>query len=178
MSPREKRLLTLFAAAGFVMLNLVGLSLFRNKSEQIDKRLQKAKSDLQRLDMFALSREQRLDEMEWLQQNLPEPAEYENVQTALQAYCKAEAIRFGLTIKDFDPLKRDEIKGKHFERAGFKYRVSGREEDLYRWLDRINMPTQLRASTRLILSPNKEDDSLIDCTATIEQWFVPVAPSV
>lgn len=177
MSPREKKLLTFFAIAGFAIVNLIGLSIYKKKSAQIEARLQDAEQSLQRLELFAAESEQSYAEMEWLQQHLPEPAEYENVQTALQAYCNAEAKRFRLEVKDWDPLKRDDLKGNHFDRVGFRYRVTGMEEDLYRWLDRINMPTQLRASTKLILSPNKEDDTKIDCTAIIEQWFVPVTPT-
>ena len=177
MSPREKKLLTLFAVAGFVIVNLLGLSFYKKKSADMEARLQEARRTLRELELFQASSEERYAEMEWLQQHMPEPAEYENVQTALEAYCKAEANRFRLEIKDFDPLKRGEIKGEHFERAGYRYRVTGMEEDLFRWLDRINMPTQLRASTKLILSPNAQDDTKIDCTAVIEQWFVPLEPS-
>ena len=51
--------------------------------------------------------------------------------------------------------------------------VAGREEALYRWLDQINDPAKLRSATQLLLKPDAKDDTLIDCTATIDQWFVP-----
>ena len=178
MSPREKKLLTFFAIAGFVMLNLLGLSLFNKKSVEMDGRLLAADRLLNKMQLFEASREQRLDEMEWLQSHLPEPAEYQNVQTALQTYCVAEANRFSLTIKNETSLKQEALDGKHFRRVGIRFKLTGSEESLYRWLDRVNLPNQMRAVTRLILTPNKQDDTLIDCTATIEQWFVPADPTI
>ena len=178
MSPREKNLLILFSVAGFAVVNFVGLSLYKKTAAKISDRKAVAERDLTDLGMFQASREQRLDEMDWLQTHLPDPAEYENVQTALQAYCEAEARRFNLTLTEIPSRKRQEQVGVHFQRVRMNYKLSGMEVDLYRWLDRINTPNQMRASTRLILSPNKEDDTRIDCQATVEQWFIPADSSV
>ena len=177
MSPREKKLLTLFAVAGFVMANLIGLSLYRKKADELDARYLSADRVLKRMEAFEANRQERIGEMEWLEQHLPEPAENQNVQTALQATCLAAAQSVNLTIKAEELLASDQPGDKHFHRAKIRYRVTGMEKDLYRWFDRINMPNQLRGVTRIILSPNKEDDTRIDCTATIEQWFIPVGSS-
>jgi hypothetical protein len=178
MSSREKKLLTLFAIAGFVVVNLLGLSFYKKKSVEVGARLLAAEQTLQRNEMFEASREQSMDEMKWLQKNLPDPAEYENVQTALQSFCVAEARRFGLTLVELPMRNRETVEGNHFQRVQVSYKLSGTEENLYRWLDRVNMPAQLRAGTRVLLTPNKEDDTQIDCTTTIEQWFVPASPTV
>ena len=53
--------------------------------------------------------------------------------------------------------------------------ITGREEALYGWFDKLNVPEDFRMATHINLSPNKQDDTQIDCTATIEQWFVPPA---
>ena len=37
------------------------------------------------------------------------------------------------------------------------------------------MPDQLRIASQIRMLPNNPDDTKIDCTATIEQWFVPPA---
>lgn len=177
MSPREKKLLTLFAVAGFVMVNLVGLSAYKKRVVDISSRRLVAERDIEMLAMIQANREQRLDEMQWLQKHMPEPAEYENVQTALQTFCAAEAKRFGLQIAELPSRKQEDLKGEHFHRVQVVYRVNGMEEQLYRWLDRINMPTELRANTKLVIEPNDQDKTRVDCIATIEQWFVPVGPS-
>lgn len=178
MSPREKKLLTLFVVAALVVVNAVGLSFYRKKSDALEASRLKAEGVLEKYQLFEASRQQRLDEMEWLQRNLPDPAENQNVQTALQAACVSEARGGGLEIRDEDVLPSEMRDGAHFHRARFRLKVTGTEESLYRWLDKINQPNQLRAATHLILSPNKENDTLIDCTATVEQWFVPAGPAV
>ncbi len=51
--------------------------------------------------------------------------------------------------------------------------MTGTEQALYQWFDRLNVPDQLRNATQIRLTPNQQDDTKIDCTATIEQWFIP-----
>jgi len=179
MSPREKRLLTLFVIAAFVVANAVGLSAYRRKSDALEASRLKADGVLKRYELFEASRQQRLDEMDWLQRNLPQPAEFQNVQTALQAACVSEARRAGLEIRSNSErlLPTEAPKDSHFHRARFQLKVTGTEESLYRFLDKINQPNQLRAATQLLLTPNKEDNTRIDCTTTVEQWFVPLPPS-
>lgn len=178
MSPREKKLLILFAVAAFVVVNAVGLSFYRQKSEALTADMLKAQGVLDRFELFEASRQQRLDEMDWLKRNLPEPAESQNVQTALYAASTSAARSSGLEIRTEDLLPSEAPPGGYFHRAKVRLKVTGTEESLYRWLDKINQPNQLRTATRLVLSPNQEDDTLIDCTATLEQWFVPPNPAV
>jgi len=68
--------------------------------------------------------------------------------------------------------------GTHFHRAKVQIAVTGQEEALYRWFDRIKSPEELRVVTRVLMSPNREDDTLIDCTADFDQWFIPASPDV
>ena len=181
MSPREKKLLTFFAIAGFVMANFIGFSFYNKKAEDVKTRLQRANADLDRIWLVEQSREQNLSSMQWLERHLPEPAEFQNVQTALQTYCEAEAARANLQFNELPPERRrntDETKVGHFERVEFRLKLTGSERNLYKWLDRVYLPDQMRVPTKLLLSPNKEDDSLIDCTATVQQWYIPVAPSI
>ena len=53
--------------------------------------------------------------------------------------------------------------------------VSGSEQSLYSWLDRLQVPTEFRAVTFLRVSPNREDDTKADATVIVEQWYVPNA---
>jgi hypothetical protein len=112
--------------------------------------------------------------MEWLAAKEPEPAANQDVQTKLQELCEKEAQSVGLTIKSQRPLPTDATEGRHYHRAKIQITVNGKEEALYRWFDRLNMPDQLRSATVIRLSPNQQDDTQIDCSATIEQWFVPL----
>ena len=61
----------------------------------------------------------------------------------------------------------------HFLQQWFTFSVTGMEEALYQWFDKINVPDQFRIASQIRLSPNAEDDTQVDCTAAVEQWFVP-----
>jgi phosphoglycerate-specific signal transduction histidine kinase len=174
MSPREKKLLIFFATAGFLVLNFLALGFYKNKRLQAERELAQATQKLETAHMYRASREQVADQMEWLAKHEPETAANQDVQTKLQQLCETEAKTAGLTIKSQRPLATDSTEGHHYHRAKIEITVSGREEALYRWFDRLNMPEQLRSATVIRLSPNTQDDTLIDCAATIEQWFTPL----
>lgn len=177
MSPREKKLLIFFASAGFLVINFLAFGFFQSKRAEVDRKLAQARQQLEQAEMFRASREQVSDQMEWLASKEPQPAANQDVQTALQQLCEREASSAGLTIKSQKPLPTDATEGMNYHRAKIQITVNGREEALYRWFDRLNMPEQFRAASLIRLSPNQQDDTQIDCTATVEQWFVPLPPA-
>ncbi len=177
MSTREKRLLIFFGFAGFLVLNFLGFNLYQTRKQGVAARLGEAKQTLQRAEIVSASRDQVAEEMVWLDENEPEPAASQDVQTGLQKFCESEARSAGLTIKIQRPMPTDTTEGRHYHRAKFQFTVTGSEEGLYRWLDRVNVPAEFRIATQIRLNPNKEDDTKIDCVAVVEQWFVPLPPS-
>jgi hypothetical protein len=177
MSNREKRLLIFFGIAGFLVLNFLGFNLYQAKKQALAAKLADAEQQLQRAEIVRASRDQVAEEMIWLSENEPEPAASQDVQTQLQKFCESEAKSTGLTIKIQRPMPTDTTVGRHYHRAKFQFTVTGSEDALYRWLDRVNVPAEFRIATQIRLNPNKEDDTQIDCVAVIEQWFVPLPPS-
>jgi len=177
MSPREKRLLIFFALAGFIVLNFMGLSFYNDQKAKILKDRDNAQLKLETAEQFRINREQVSEEMDWLAANEPTAAANQDVQSQLQQLCEKEARTLGLTIKSQKPLASDQQDGLYYHRAKIEITVSGNEESLYRWFDRLNIPEQMRIATRIRLLPNTQDDTKIDCTATIEQWFTPLPPT-
>jgi hypothetical protein len=172
MSPREKKLLIFFALAGFIILNILGYNYAQDKRLQVDAQRRDALAKLATAKTFQENSAQVTDEMDWLRKHEPQPAANQEVQTALQQLAEREARATGLTIKTQKPLPTD-ATGLHYHRAKLQITVTGPEEALYHWFDRLNMPEQFRIASQIRLSPNTTDDTKIDCTATIEQWFVP-----
>jgi Tfp pilus assembly protein PilO len=175
MSPREKNLLLFFAAAGFIILNILAIGSFKSKRLEVNRQRDQARQKLETAEMFRASREQVTDQMEWLAKQEPEPAANQDVQTKLQQLCENEAKTTGLTLSSQKPMPTAE--GQYFHRAKIQVTVNGTEEALYRWFDRLNTPEQLRIASSIRVSPNPKDDTKIDCVATIEQWFVPLPPT-
>lgn len=179
MSSREKRLLTLFAIAGFAMLNILGFTIYQKKATALETSRLAAEQKIERANLYALSREKRLDEMNWLETHMPEPAEYQNVQTALEAACVSAAQGFrDLTIKRQGFLPTVQDKSKHFHRVRIELILNGSEKSLYNWISDVRVHEQLRNVTSLQLTPDSQDKTLITAKVIVEQWFVPVEPTL
>ncbi len=177
MSPREKNLLLLFVVAGFLIFNFLVIGYYNTKRREVDHQQRLARQKLETAEKYHASRELVTDQMDWLSQHQPEPAANQDVQTRLQQLCENEAKATGLIVKSQKPQPTDATPGRHFHRAKIQVTVNGSEESLYRWLDRLNTPDQLRIASSLRISPNAQDDTKIDCVVTIEQWFVPLPPA-
>jgi uncharacterized iron-regulated membrane protein len=174
MSSREKRYLIFFAAAGFILLNVFGFRLLTDQRDTVRRDRESAARQLDQARMISTKREEVAGEMDWLDEHQPEPAAEQDVQSALQGLVEREARSRGLTLKPGKYLPTDKT-GVHYHRVKYEIPVSGSEQSLYSWLDRLQVPTEFRAVTFLRVSPNREDDTKADATVIVEQWYVPNA---
>lgn len=172
MSDREKKLLTLFLVAGFLIINFFLYTLYAQKKTQYANDLEAAKGKLQQAIAFSESSNQLAAQIQWLTENEPESATYQDTQNALQQFAESQARNLGLTIKSQELLPTDD-SGLHYHRAQVKFNLSGREEALYQWFYAINDPAAFRTTYHIRMTPNGQDDTLIDCAATLSQWFPP-----
>lgn len=172
MSSREKKLLTLFLVAGFLVVNFFLYTLYVQKRAVFTSELDSAKSQLQQAIAFQNGSEEMQEEMQWLAEHEPEPGVYQTVQTKLQQFTESQARSFGLTIKKQELLPTD-TSGVHYNRAQVRIELTGPEQALYRWFDAVNDPAKFRTAYQIRLRANSQDDTQIDCTATVAQWFPP-----
>ncbi|MES2440018.1 MAG: hypothetical protein V4584_13160 [Verrucomicrobiota bacterium] len=173
MSDREKKLLIFFSLAGFIIVNFLVFNFAKSTRTDVDNQRKQAEQKLTIAESYRDNSEKVAGEMEWLTEHEPEPAANQDVQTSLQQIVEREAKSVGLTIKPGQKPLPTDTTGTYYHRAKIQITVSGTDESLYRWLDRLNVPDQFRIASQIRLSPNTQDDTKIDCTATIEQWFVP-----
>ena len=178
MSPREKKLLIFFATAGFLVLNFLVFGFYKTKRLQVDREREQARQKLETAEMLprqpraggrpdGVARRARTRARR--QSGRPDQAP-----AALRDARRRPPASPSSPRNPFPPTPP---KASHYHRAKIQITVSGTEEALYRWFDRLNMPDQLRIATIIRISPNNQDDTKIDCTATIEQWFVPLPPA-
>ncbi len=173
MSPREKKLVVLLGAAGFLLVNLgVYFKVYEPLKTRVARDLGGHQLTLKNADFFIEMREQYADEIEWLEKNVPQTAAVQEAEAGLQRFAQTEASRNGLTIERQRILPSVGDPGSTYHRARVELQVNGKEDALYRWLDRLQTPTEFRAVTGLDLSPKRDDDTLIDCKAVVEQWFI------
>lgn len=172
MSPREKKLAVLLGAAGFLIVNLgLYFKLYEPLKNATLRDLGRHQLTLKNADFFIEQREQYADEIEWLEKNVPQTAASQLVEGGLQRFAQTEASRNGLTIERQRILPSE--PGQAYHRARVELQVNGKEDALYRWLHRLQTPSEFRAVTCLDLSPKRDDDTLIDCKVVVEQWFLP-----
>jgi hypothetical protein len=176
MSDREKKLLALLLTAGFLIVNFFLYSLYVEKKNLYTNDLESAKSQLQQAFAFRESSAEFAEQMTWLAEKEPEPATYQETQNSLQLFAESQARNLGLTVKSQEPLVTDE-SGTHYHRAQVKINLSGQEKALYQWFDAVTDPDLFRTAYRINLKPNTQDDALIDCSATLSQWFPPITPA-
>lgn len=173
MSSREKKLLSLFALAGLVILSVILVSFYQQKKALLEGELNAAEAKLKQSRLLEKSAEQFAKEIVWLAETEPEPMVYQTVQSELRQFATTQANSFGLEIKREDFLTTD-TSGEYFHRAQIVVSVTGQEAALYRWLHAINDPNEFRAAIEIQMKPNTQDDALIDCTATVAKWFPPL----
>lgn len=172
MSNREKKLLALLLVAGFLIINFFLYTLYIQKKTLYTNDLDAAKARLQQAIAFSESSNQLAEQMDWLAQNEPEPTTYQVTQNALQNFAETQARNFGLTVKSQELLPTDD-SGIYYHRAQVKINLTGKEQDLYKWFDAVNDPATFRSTYHIRMNPNGQDDTLIDCSATLSQWFPP-----
>jgi hypothetical protein len=171
MSSREKNLLSLLLIAGFLILNFFLYSQFNKKKTLYEINLKTANTKLQLAINNQNNAEQFIEQMEWLTEHEPTATDSQVVQGQLQDYIDKQARNVGLTVKGNQRYLPTVASGSYYHSAQIEITVSGKEPELYRWLHIINEPTAFRAATHIILTPNTQDDTLIDCKAVISQWF-------
>ncbi len=177
MSHREKKLLIFFAATAFIVLNFVGFGFYKAKKLEALSQHAEAQQKVETALFYQASSAQVADQIQWLSEIEPQPAPEQDVQSRLQAICENEAKRLGLTIRSQKDQPTDATEGRHYHRAKIQLMVTGTEHALYQWFDKLNVPQELRAATNILLTPNGKDDTMIDCTTTVEQWFIPLPPA-
>jgi hypothetical protein len=171
MSEREKKLVILFSVGIFLVLNYFGYKFYLDQKARTSGDLRRAQTELAKAKDYQSKSSTVGDEMQWLDDHLPQPKAGPNVQTELMNYVENQAASNGLTVKKRTPFQA--VEGARFNRAKAIFTVNGMEENLYRWLDRIQAPEQLRAVTHLNLIPQRDDDTKIECTVTVDQWYIP-----
>lgn len=171
MSDREKKLVLLFGLAAFVLLNAFGVSWFRKYRDKLEIDLRDAQGEVDMANAASLKIDSVIEEMDWMADHAPKARNGQLVSSELEQYGTNQAKTHQLEAKP-NFLPNDE-SGQHFHRAKVQFKVTGLEASLYRWLGRLQQPDQFRAITFLRLSPDAKDDTLIDCTVIVEQWYVP-----
>lgn len=174
MNDREKKLLTALLIAGFLILNFGAVNLF------FLPRLKEAKTKVEELDREYEDAQEKLadshrydTEIAWLDRVASEPMTPQDAVSRLNSLVTKEAKKWGLEMKDpdlDDPMVDPSL---NFHRARMRIEVSGREQAVFTWLNKLDSPDDLRAVTTMRIETRRNDPTQIDCLVEVEQWFLP-----
>ncbi len=171
----------MFGAAGVILLCLWGYKSYVNKNLELKANRRSAESILLAAEQSLKFRDAVQDEIDWLAEHEPEPQSRDELPTKLQDLASSEATRASMTVKKMDILDippPEEASANRYDVAQVKFTVTGEEKNLYAWFDRMHSPNDFRVISEIVMGPNKEDDSKIDCVVTFDQWFVPLPPEL
>ena len=175
MSDREKKLMIVVGVLVFGILNVAAYKYYylpkkgqaKSNKEEFTSRMETA------IELLRVQDSQKT-EMEWLKRSEQKVIKSsQQALTDLESMANREAQRRGLEVKRVKPLAALADASLEFHRARVEIEVSGREQVLFQWIDRLNSPSELRAATTLSINPKKDDDTQVDCRVTLEQWFLP-----
>ena len=181
MSDREKKLITFFAAAAVILLSLWAYKSYDNKRVSLKLDREKAESELALSKNYLTQRDMIQDEINWLAENEPQPQASEEAGPKLQSLASAEAIRAGVSVlkQEILPDRSAESEEKRdYKVVQVKFQITGEERHMYAWFDRMHSPNDFRCISDITMKPNREKNSLIDCTVIFDQWYVPADPTL
>ncbi len=175
MNEREKRLVILLGGTALVIVILaLWFKVYEPMKNKARKQIIASEATLKNANIFLEMRDQYADEIDWLEKHQPKTAPRQDIEASLQRFAQTEALRNGLKAKPRGQRILPSIQDPAltYGRARVEQNVTGREDALYRWLYRLHSPSEFRAITNLKLTPDREDDTLIDCKVVIEEWFI------
>ncbi len=112
-------------------------------------------------------------EVAWIDEHEPKPSSFGEEQSKLLAFLNSSGVKHGFTPAKPQLSAMIDSDGK-YQRTKIQIQATATEDQIYEWLVEIHQPTAFRAVTQLVIRPTSkvDDDGLIICTLTAEQWLI------
>jgi hypothetical protein len=176
MNEREKKLIFILVGAAFIIANLFVYTSYDTALQQKKTELAKGESELQFKLAELEEASTHIDEVNWLNENMPSEGTHATIRAELVTSTEQSAAKHRITLKKRpSPLREDPDEEGDFRSAIVKVLANSRDQELYRWLVELQDPTKARSITRLRITPQRDDATRIDCEMEITQWFTPLS---
>lgn len=174
MNEREKKLLVLLGAAAFVIVNIFGYTVYQKKMKQMQAVLHNGGKEIREKTDALVKADENLENRDWWMENQPAEGTHGRAGAELATYAERSATRYGLQIKRRPSPQRENLAEPGIYRsAKVKVSVNGRDAEIYRWLTDLQDPGKFRSITRLVITPQRDDATRMDCELEVTQWFAP-----
>jgi hypothetical protein len=175
MNEREKKLLILLGVAAFIILNVFAFSFYQKSMKRMQAILGNGTKEIEIKTEALVKADENLDDWDWWIENQPIEGAHGGVVADLAAYTEQSAGRYGVQIKlRPSPLAENLAEPGVYRSAKIKARANGRDAEIFRWLTDLQDPKKFRSITRLMITPQRDDATRMDCEVEVTQWFVPL----
>ena len=179
LKPSEKRLLTSFGIAAFLLLNLLGFSWLKKKNLVIERQRITLETRARELQMWRSRAPEAEQKRAFLDQHLQAYADEATRETYLDQFVNQEASALDLIVRKNQPMpvKLEE----HFHKSRYTAEVSGSWDNVLEFTYRLQQPRDFRFVSTIRLKSQKKEGATADaeeaadvvCTFEIEKWWSP-----
>lgn len=179
LKPSEKRLLTSFGIAAFLLLNLLGFSWLKKKNLVIERQRITLETRARELQMWRSRAPEAEQKRAFLDQHLQAYADEATRETYLDQFVNQEASALDLIVRKNQPMpvKLEE----HFHKSRYTAEVSGSWDNVLEFTYRLQQPKDFRFVSTIRLKSQKKEGATADaeeaadvvCTFEIEKWWSP-----
>ena len=176
LKPSEKRLLTAFGVAGFLLLNLLGFSWLKKRNVVLERQRITLESRARELEMWKGKAAEAELKRAFLDQHLQEYADEATRETYLDQFIQKEAADLNLEVRKNQPMpvKLEPL----FHKSRYQAEISGPWDSVLEFIYRLQQPKEFRFVPSLRLKSQKKEGSTdeaadVVCTLEIEKWWSP-----
>lgn len=175
MNEREKKLIFILIGAAFIIANLFVYTSYDSALQQKKTEFTKGENELKFKLIELEEASKRIDEVNWLNENMPAEGTHATVIAELVTFIDQSARKHKITLKKQpNPLRENPEEEGDFRSAIVTVLANSRDPELYRWLVELQDPQKARSITLLNITPQRDDATRIDCKLEITQWFSPL----
>ncbi|NWK54007.1 hypothetical protein HW115_00165 [Verrucomicrobiaceae bacterium N1E253] len=174
MNEREKKLVLILAAAGLLVVSLFGYTTYSGAMQKKKVELKKGSDELKLKKRELEQALQRIDEVEWLAQNMPTSGTHTKIRSELVSFVEQSCAKYKVNVKKRPSALRENLEEQGvFKSAVVKVMVNCTDKQMYDLFCLLQNPREARSITRMRIIPQRDDATKVDCELEITQWYSP-----
>lgn len=179
LKPNEKRLLSAFGIAAFILLNLLGFSWYSKKKLALERQRVTLETRNRELEFWKSQKPAADLKEEFLRAHLLSYPDEPTRDLYLENFVRKEVESLGLELKkpQIQAFKSEPL----FHKSRFTAEVSGSWDRVLEFVYRLQQPGEFRFVSKLSLKSQKKEGGTDDaadvvCSFDIEKWWSPQSP--
>jgi hypothetical protein len=180
LKPSEKRLLSIFGGALFLIANVAAYTLYQSSSTKADLDQKKLQAEVKRLQALQSQVPTAVSYREAIAQHLTRYDSLDSRDTYLGTFIQNAVDRLDLRIAKNAPLATDvgtPEQPVNFIKSGYQAEVTGPWDKVLEFIHGLQEPTEFRYVKSMTISVRKSEaqdgDSELVCQFVLQKWWHP-----